>query len=63
MARTVPEVVVATPQAAGVKHFWSVPGDTLNNVTDAIRRSDIILQSDSRIDLLVTDVGLALRPG
>jgi pyruvate dehydrogenase (quinone) len=28
-------------QAAGVKHCWGVPGDTLNYVTDAIRRSGI----------------------
>ena len=41
MARTVAEVIVAALQAAGVKHCWGVPGDTLNHVTDAIRRSDI----------------------
>lgn len=39
--RTVAEVVVETLQAAGVKHCWGVPGDTLNYVTDAIRRSGI----------------------
>src|SRR5438067_10647690 len=38
---TVAEVVVETLQAAGVKHCWGVPGDTLNYVTDAIRRSGI----------------------
>jgi pyruvate dehydrogenase (quinone) len=39
--RTVAEVVVETLQLAGVKHCWGVPGDTLNYVTDAIRRSEI----------------------
>jgi Thiamine pyrophosphate enzyme, N-terminal TPP binding domain len=29
------------PEVAGVKHCWGVPGDTLNYVTDAIRRSEI----------------------
>ena len=38
---TVAEVIVETLQAAGVKHCWGVPGDTLNYVTDAIRRSGI----------------------
>jgi pyruvate dehydrogenase (quinone) len=41
MAKTVAEVVIETLQAAGVKHCWGVPGDTLNFVTDAIRRSEI----------------------
>ena len=41
MSQTVAEVVVETLQAAGVKHCWGVPGDTLNYVTDAIRRSGI----------------------
>jgi pyruvate dehydrogenase (quinone) len=39
--KTVADVVVETLQAAGVKHCWGVPGDTLNYVTDAIRRSKI----------------------
>lgn len=39
--RTVAEVIVETLQMAGVKHCWGVPGDTLNYVTDAIRRSGI----------------------
>jgi pyruvate dehydrogenase (quinone) len=39
MSQTVAEVIVETLQAAGVKHCWGVPGDTLNYVTDAIRRS------------------------
>lgn len=41
MAKTVAEIVVETLQEAGVKHCWGVPGDTLNYVTDAIRRSGI----------------------
>jgi pyruvate dehydrogenase (quinone) len=41
MTQTVAEVIVETLQAAGVKHCWGVPGDTLNYVTDAIRRSGI----------------------
>jgi pyruvate dehydrogenase (quinone) len=39
--RTVADVIVETLQEAGVKHCWGVPGDTLNYVTDSIRRSDI----------------------
>jgi thiamine pyrophosphate-dependent acetolactate synthase large subunit-like protein len=41
MAKRVADIVVETLQAAGVKHRWGVPGDTLNFVTDAIRRGDI----------------------
>lgn len=41
MSQTVAEVIVETLQAAGVRHCWGVPGDTLNYVTDAIRRSAI----------------------
>ena len=41
MAKRVADIVVETLQAAGVKHCWGVPGDTLNFVTDAIRRSGI----------------------
>lgn len=41
MSKTVAEVVVETLQSAGVKHCWGVPGDTLNHVTDAIRRSGL----------------------
>jgi pyruvate dehydrogenase (quinone) len=41
MAKRVADVIVETLQAAGVKHCWGVPGDTLNFVTDAIRRSEI----------------------
>ncbi|WP_174241427.1 thiamine pyrophosphate-dependent enzyme [Caulobacter sp. S45] len=39
--KMVADVIVETLQAAGVKHCWGVPGDTLNYVTDAIRRSEI----------------------
>jgi pyruvate dehydrogenase (quinone) len=41
MATRVADFIVETLQAAGVKHCWGVPGDTLNFVTDAIRRSNI----------------------
>ncbi|MBB3998233.1 thiamine pyrophosphate-dependent enzyme [Aureimonas pseudogalii] len=41
MAKTVADAIVETLQAAGVKHCWGVPGDSLNYVTDSIRRSDI----------------------
>src|SRR5271170_7160999 len=41
MSQTVAEIVVETLQSAGVRHCWGVPGDTLNYVTDAIRRSEI----------------------
>ena len=39
--RKVAEIIVETLQAAGVKRCYGVVGDTLNHVTDAIRRSDI----------------------
>src|ERR1700722_18690765 len=39
--KRVADVIVETLEHAGVKHCWGVPGDTLNYVTDAIRRSDI----------------------
>src|SRR5271168_3460191 len=39
--RKVADIIVDTLQAAGVKRCWGVPGDTLNFVTDAIRRSEI----------------------
>jgi len=41
MAKRVADVVVETLQAAGVKRCWGVPGDTLNFVTDAIRRNEM----------------------
>ena len=39
--RKVAEIIVETLQVAGVKRCYGVVGDTLNHVTDAIRRSDI----------------------
>ena len=41
MSKKVADVIVETLEQAGVKHCWGVPGDTLNYVTDAIRRSKI----------------------
>ena len=41
MAKLVADVIIETLQQAGAKHCWGIPGDTLNHVTDAIRRSDI----------------------
>jgi pyruvate dehydrogenase (quinone) len=39
--RKVADIIVETLQAAGVKRCYGVVGDTLNHITDAIRRSDI----------------------
>src|SRR6202789_4037217 len=39
--RTVADAIVETLENAGAKRCYGVPGDTLNYVTDAIRRSDI----------------------
>jgi pyruvate dehydrogenase (quinone) len=39
--RKVADIIVDTLQAAGVKRCYGVVGDTLNHITDAIRRSDI----------------------
>ena len=41
MSKPVADVIVETLQAAGVKHCWGIPGDTLNHISDAIRRRDI----------------------
>lgn len=41
MGQTVAEVIVETLEQAGVRRCYGVPGDTLNHVTDAIRRSQI----------------------
>ena len=41
MSKTVADVIVETLQQAGAQRCYGVPGDTLNYVTDAIRRSDI----------------------
>jgi len=41
MTQTTADVIVATLARAGVRRCYGVPGDTLNHVTDAIRRSEI----------------------
>ncbi len=41
MAKSVAEIIVETLEQAGVQRCYGVPGDTLNHVTDAIRRSSI----------------------
>ena len=41
MARKVADVIIEVLADAGTKRCYSVPGDKLNYVTDAIRRSDI----------------------
>jgi pyruvate dehydrogenase (quinone) len=41
MSKTVAEVVIETLREAGAKHCWGIPGDSLNYITDAIRRSEI----------------------
>ncbi|GIG09571.1 pyruvate dehydrogenase [Catellatospora coxensis] len=38
MARTVADLMVATLQASGVRRMYGVPGDSLNGLTDALRR-------------------------
>ncbi|CCA92229.1 ubiquinone-dependent pyruvate dehydrogenase [Novosphingobium sp. PP1Y] len=37
----VADVIVETLEQAGVRRWYGVPGDSLNHVTDAIRRSDM----------------------
>jgi pyruvate dehydrogenase (quinone) len=39
--RKVADIIVETLQRAGVQRCYGVVGDTLNHITDAIRRSDI----------------------
>jgi pyruvate dehydrogenase (quinone) len=39
--RKVADLVIETLQKAGVKRCYGIVGDTLNHVTDAIRRSEI----------------------
>lgn len=41
MSTTVADVIISTLAKAGVRRCYGVPGDTLNHVTDAIRRSDM----------------------
>ncbi|MDI1464117.1 ubiquinone-dependent pyruvate dehydrogenase [Catellatospora sp. KI3] len=38
MARTVADLMVATLKASGVRQMYGVPGDSLNGLTDALRR-------------------------
>jgi pyruvate dehydrogenase (quinone) len=40
MAKTVSEVFVETLIEAGVRRVYGVVGDSLNGLTDAIRKSD-----------------------
>jgi len=41
LSRSVADVIIETLARAGARRCYGVPGDTLNYVTDAIRRSDI----------------------
>jgi hypothetical protein len=41
MTATVAELIVSILQKAGAKRCYGVPGDTLNHVGDALRKSDI----------------------
>ncbi|MCJ2182995.1 thiamine pyrophosphate-binding protein [Novosphingobium sp. 1949] len=41
LARTTADVIVETLEQAGVRRCYGVPGDTLNHVTDSIRRSSL----------------------
>jgi pyruvate dehydrogenase (quinone) len=41
MSRTVADIIVETLELAGIKRCYGVPGDTLNFITDSIRRSGI----------------------
>jgi pyruvate dehydrogenase (quinone) len=41
MSDTVADVIISVFEKAGVKRCYGLPGDTLNHVGDAIRRSDI----------------------
>src|SRR5437660_9889953 len=42
MAKTVAEQLVNTLADAGVRHVYGIVGDSLNPVTDAIRRSETV---------------------
>jgi pyruvate dehydrogenase (quinone) len=41
MGKTVADVVIETLEQAGARRCYGVPGDTLNYITDSIRRSEI----------------------
>src|ERR1700748_2740648 len=38
MSNTIADVVVATLKASGVRRVYGIPGDSLNGLTDALRR-------------------------
>ena len=42
--RTIADVLIATLKASGVQRIYGLPGDSINGLTDAIRRSDIAWQ-------------------
>jgi len=42
MAHTVADLMVATLKASGVQRVFGIPGDSLNGLTDALRRDDAI---------------------
>jgi pyruvate dehydrogenase (quinone) len=42
MAVTVADIVVATLKASGVRRVYGIPGDSLNGLTDALRRDGSI---------------------
>ncbi|WP_212823678.1 ubiquinone-dependent pyruvate dehydrogenase [Catellatospora sp. TT07R-123] len=42
MARTVADLMVATLKASGVRRVYGVPGDSLNGLTDALRRDGTV---------------------
>jgi pyruvate dehydrogenase (quinone) len=48
MSRTVAEDLVDSLAAAGVQRIYGIVGDSLNPVTDAIRRSDKVQWVDVR---------------
>ena len=39
MASTVADIVVATLKASGVQRVYGIPGDSVNGLTDALRRA------------------------
>ena len=43
MATTVADVVVATLKASGVRRVYGLPGDSINGLTDALRRDGEIV--------------------
>ncbi|MEO2040159.1 MAG: thiamine pyrophosphate-binding protein, partial [Martelella sp.] len=41
MSKTVAEIVVDTLEKAGAQRIYGIPGDTINQFTDAVSRSDL----------------------